>query len=133
MDRGSIYSINSWGIHSQFTDFKDPDACIDGGDVIFTGKELLCGLSKRTNKKGMRALASAFPGLTVVPVTVTGPLVSEISLVGMITVGYKCTCHCTFSNCQNTDASLALFFPLRSILRFLGFPIPAEFQVERGD
>jgi len=55
-------------------DIKDPDACIDGGDVIFTGKELLCGLSKRTNKKGMRALASAFPGLTVVPVTVTGPL-----------------------------------------------------------
>lgn len=66
-------------------DIKDPEACIDGGDVIFTGKELLCGQSKRTNKKGMRALASAFPGLTVVPVTVTGPLVRNCNhcVIGM--------------------------------------------------
>lgn len=28
----------------------DPDAYLDGGDVIFTGREFLVGLSKRTNK-----------------------------------------------------------------------------------
>lgn len=31
----------------------DPDAYLDGGDVIFTGREFLVGLSKRTNKVGM--------------------------------------------------------------------------------
>ena len=67
-------ALESLGLVSM--EVSDPDACIDGGDVIFTGKELLCGLSKRTNEKGMRALAAAFPGLTVVPVTVTGPLVN---------------------------------------------------------
>jgi dimethylargininase len=55
-------------------DINDPEAEIDGGDVIFTGKELLCGQSKRTNRKGLEALAAAFPGLKVVPVEVTGPL-----------------------------------------------------------
>ena len=28
----------------------DPEAIIDGGDVMFTGREFLVGLSKRTNK-----------------------------------------------------------------------------------
>ena len=28
----------------------DPEAYLDGGDVIFTGREFLVGLSKRTNK-----------------------------------------------------------------------------------
>ena len=31
----------------------DPNAYLDGGDVIFTGREFLVGLSKRTNKVGM--------------------------------------------------------------------------------
>ena len=55
-------------------DIKDPEAEIDGGDVIFTGHELLCGQSKRTNRAGLNALAAAFPGFRVVPVEVTGPL-----------------------------------------------------------
>lgn len=29
---------------------EDPDAIIDGGDVMFTGREFLVGLSRRTNK-----------------------------------------------------------------------------------
>jgi dimethylargininase len=55
-------------------EIQDKKAKLDGGDVIFTGKELLCGLSKRTNRAGLNALAAAFPGFRVVPVTVTGPL-----------------------------------------------------------
>lgn len=31
-------------------EMKDPDAYLDGGDVIFTGREFLVGLSRRTNK-----------------------------------------------------------------------------------
>ena len=31
-------------------EMADPDSYLDGGDVIFTGREFLVGLSKRTNK-----------------------------------------------------------------------------------
>ena len=31
------------------TEMKNPEACLDGGDVIFTGREFLIGLSTRTN------------------------------------------------------------------------------------
>ena len=34
----------------RIVEMKDPDAFLDGGDVIFTGREFLVGLSKRTNK-----------------------------------------------------------------------------------
>ena len=34
----------------RIVEMKDPDAYLDGGDVIFTGREFLVGLSKRTNK-----------------------------------------------------------------------------------
>ena len=52
----------------------DEEATIDGGDVIFTGHEILVGQSKRTNRKGFEAVVEAFPGMTVVPVPVSGPL-----------------------------------------------------------
>lgn len=38
-------------------------ATIDGGDVLWTGSELLVGLSSRTNAEGAMALARAFPGV----------------------------------------------------------------------
>ena len=33
----------------QIVDMKEPGAYLDGGDVMFTGRELLVGLSERTN------------------------------------------------------------------------------------
>jgi arginine deiminase len=42
-------------------DIKDPLATIDGGDVLFTGREFFVGLSKTTNMAGAKAVASAFP------------------------------------------------------------------------
>lgn len=42
-------------------DIKDPLATIDGGDVLFTGREFFVGLSKTTNLSGAKAVASAFP------------------------------------------------------------------------
>lgn len=34
----------------------DPEATLDGGDVLYTGKHLFVGLSKRTNKRGAECL-----------------------------------------------------------------------------
>ena len=33
-----------------YTEMQDPDAVLDGGDVLFTGREFLIGLSTRTNQ-----------------------------------------------------------------------------------
>merc|ERR1712029_598703 len=52
----------------------DPGVKLDGGDVIFTGKEILVGLSSRTNQEGVDAIAEAFPGFPVTGIPVSGPL-----------------------------------------------------------
>ena len=43
-------------------EITDDSATLDGGDVLFTGKEILVGLSSRTNYAGFRAVQEAFPG-----------------------------------------------------------------------
>ncbi len=43
-------------------------AYMDGGDVLFTGRELFVGLSSRTNKKSVEFLAKTFPKYQVTPV-----------------------------------------------------------------
>jgi len=53
---------------------SDPDAKLDGGDVLFTGREILVGQSSRTNAKGLQAVKEAFPGYPVTGVQVAGPL-----------------------------------------------------------
>jgi hypothetical protein len=40
-------------------------ARLDGGDVLWTGREIFVGLSTRTNRAGVAALAAAFPGVPV--------------------------------------------------------------------
>jgi len=42
--------------------------------VVFTGREILVGLSSRTNEAGVAAVAEAFPGLAVTGIPVSGPL-----------------------------------------------------------
>lgn len=51
-------------------EIQDPKATLDGGDVLFTGKEFFVGLSGRTNQAGACALASAFPEFPCVPIKV---------------------------------------------------------------
>ncbi|KAL2622358.1 hypothetical protein R1flu_002563 [Riccia fluitans] len=48
----------------------EPPARIDGGDVLFAGGVLFVGQSTRTNQEGLKALASTFPDVPVVPVPV---------------------------------------------------------------
>lgn len=42
------------------------EAFIDGGDVLFTGKELVVGVSTRTNHKGIDELQKAFSEINIV-------------------------------------------------------------------
>ena len=49
-------------------------AALDGGDVLFTGKEFLVGLSERTNQQGLDALAKAFLDFPVTGITVGNQL-----------------------------------------------------------
>ena len=60
-----------------------PPAALDGGDVLFTGKEFLVGLSKRTNQAGIEALAKTFPSYPVTGISVT----SHLHLKSMMTMG----------------------------------------------
>lgn len=52
-------------------EIADPNARLDGGDVLFTGREFFVGLSKWTNEAGARAVAAAFPEYPCVPIKVT--------------------------------------------------------------
>ncbi|KAG0726068.1 N(G),N(G)-dimethylarginine dimethylaminohydrolase 1 [Chionoecetes opilio] len=49
-------------------EITDKNATLDGGDVLFTGKEFFVGLSSRTNQAGACALASAFPEFHCTPI-----------------------------------------------------------------
>lgn len=57
-----------------FLEVVDPAVKLDGGDVLFTGREILVGLSSRTNKAGVEAVQAAFPGFPVTGIEVAGPL-----------------------------------------------------------
>ncbi|KAH9361212.1 hypothetical protein HPB48_001570 [Haemaphysalis longicornis] len=49
-------------------DIRDPKAVIEGGNVLFTGREFFVGISPRTNEAGARALAATFPEYPVTPI-----------------------------------------------------------------
>ncbi|XP_050052051.1 N(G),N(G)-dimethylarginine dimethylaminohydrolase 1 [Dermacentor andersoni] len=49
-------------------EIRDPMAIIQGGNVLFTGREFFVGISAWTNEAGARALAAAFPEYPVTPV-----------------------------------------------------------------
>lgn len=52
------------------TEIADPNAKLEGGDVLFTGKEFFVGISEFTNESGARAVANAFPEFPCVPIKV---------------------------------------------------------------
>ena len=56
---------------------------LDGGDVLFTGKEFFVGLSKRTNNEGVRALKDAFPGYPVHAISVKDATLHLKSMMSM--------------------------------------------------
>ncbi|XP_059839695.1 N(G),N(G)-dimethylarginine dimethylaminohydrolase 1 isoform X3 [Hypanus sabinus] len=52
----------------------DETATLDGGDILFTGKEFFVGLSNRTNQRGAEILADVFKDYAVSKVSVKGAL-----------------------------------------------------------
>ncbi|XP_041063524.1 N(G),N(G)-dimethylarginine dimethylaminohydrolase 1 isoform X1 [Carcharodon carcharias] len=61
-------------LHLNVVEMTDEAATLDGGDILFTGKEFFVGLSKRTNQRGAEILADVFKDYAVSKVTVTGTL-----------------------------------------------------------
>ncbi|CAH0545714.1 unnamed protein product [Brassicogethes aeneus] len=51
-------------------EMSDAKARLDGGDVLFTGREFFVGLSQWTNEGGARAVAAAFPEYPCTPIKV---------------------------------------------------------------
>ncbi|XP_077299887.1 N(G),N(G)-dimethylarginine dimethylaminohydrolase 1 [Arctopsyche grandis] len=49
----------------------DENAKLEGGDVLFTGKEFFIGLSQGSNEAGARAVAAAFPEYPCTPIKVS--------------------------------------------------------------
>lgn len=75
----SVPGLNTISIDANFLTMAfliivSAEAKLDGGDVLFTGREILVGLSVRTNERGVKAIQEAFPGFTVTPIQVSGPL-----------------------------------------------------------
>lgn len=57
-------------LNLNIVEMTDDGAVLDGGDVLFTGREFFVGLSKRTNQKGAEILADAFKDYAVSTVPV---------------------------------------------------------------
>ncbi|KAM4640734.1 N(G),N(G)-dimethylarginine dimethylaminohydrolase 1 isoform 2-T2 [Discoglossus pictus] len=72
-------------------EMTDENATLDGGDVLFTGREFFVGLSKRTNQRGAEILADTFKDYAVstVPVSDYLHLKSFCSMAGpnLIVIG----------------------------------------------
>ena len=68
---------------------RDRNAKLDGGDVIYTGHEILIAQSLRTNQAGIEAVRETFPELNVVQITAHGPL-HLTTLVGLVSNDVLC-------------------------------------------
>uniref|UniRef100_UPI0037E939C7 N(G),N(G)-dimethylarginine dimethylaminohydrolase 1 n=1 Tax=Semicossyphus pulcher TaxID=241346 RepID=UPI0037E939C7 len=63
--KGALKDLNM-----NIVEMMDENATLDGGDVLFTGREFFVGLSKRTNQRGAEILADAFKDYAVSTVPV---------------------------------------------------------------
>ncbi|RXN11975.1 N(G),N(G)-dimethylarginine dimethylaminohydrolase 1 [Labeo rohita] len=72
-------------------EMTDESATLDGGDVLFTGREFFVGLSKRTNQRGAEILADVFKDYAVSTVPVQDRLhlktVCSMAAPGLIAIG----------------------------------------------
>lgn len=68
----TIRSVAKKELDLPVTEIKDEEAKLDGGDVLFTGREFFVGLTERTNEAGAKAVAATFPEYSCIPITVTG-------------------------------------------------------------
>lgn len=52
----------------------DPNALLDGGDVLFTGKEIFVGVGQNTNEAGAIAVARLYEDYSVISLSLTSKL-----------------------------------------------------------
>ena len=64
-------------------EITDNSASVDGGDVLFTGREFFVGISRRTNESGAKAVADAFPEFPVTPIPIPGKILHLKSCMSM--------------------------------------------------
>lgn len=64
-------------------EMSDQSAKLDGGDVLFTGREFFVGISDWSNEAGARAVAASFPEFPCTPIKVS----NKKHLKSLITVG----------------------------------------------
>ncbi|ESN91638.1 hypothetical protein HELRODRAFT_96321 [Helobdella robusta] len=84
-------------------------ALVEGGDVLFTGREIFVGLSTRTNMLGAQAVGRAFPEYPTNIVKVYPPAIhlkDYISMAGpeVMTVGNSKAAQATFQEIKNSGA-----------------------------
>ncbi|XP_044732595.1 N(G),N(G)-dimethylarginine dimethylaminohydrolase 1 [Chrysoperla carnea] len=80
----TIRAVLKKELNLPIVEISDQSAKLDGGDVLFTGREFFVGLSEWTNEAGARAVAAAFPEYPCTPVKVTEPrhLKAYVSVAG---------------------------------------------------
>jgi len=78
-----IRSILKKELKLRIEEVNDPNATLDGGDVLFTGREYFVGISPRTNEAGARAVAETFPEYPVTPIVVPKNLLHLKSCMSM--------------------------------------------------
>ncbi|KAM9796447.1 N(G),N(G)-dimethylarginine dimethylaminohydrolase 1 isoform 1-T1 [Syngnathus typhle] len=76
--KGALKDLNL-----NIVEMTDESATLDGGDVLFTGREFFVGLSKRTNQRGAEILADAFKDYAVSTV----PVMEKLHLKSLCSMG----------------------------------------------
>ncbi|XP_076582224.1 N(G),N(G)-dimethylarginine dimethylaminohydrolase 1 isoform X1 [Chaetodon auriga] len=78
-------------LNLNIVEMTDETAILDGGDVLFTGREFFVGLSKRTNQRGAEILADTFKDYAVSTVPVVEGLhlktICSMGGPGLIVIG----------------------------------------------
>ena len=69
--------------HLRVVQMSEP-AQLDGGDVMFTGREIFVGLSARTNAAGFDCLAAAFPAYPAHAVNIDNETLHLKSMMSMV-------------------------------------------------
>ncbi|VEN37463.1 unnamed protein product [Callosobruchus maculatus] len=64
-------------------EMSDSKARLDGGDVLFTGREFFVGISQWTNEAGARAVAAAFPEYPCTPIKVKPAHLRPLSIADL--------------------------------------------------
>jgi len=70
----AAYLEDQHGLEVSVLEANGGKGYLDGGDVIYTGKEIIAGKSERTDANGIEYLRKIFSGVPVVDIDTKGPL-----------------------------------------------------------